>query len=56
MAHSQDARLQGFRAFGELSGSAELAEDRAMVEQRLEQAAEESSGSDPTFPRAGRRE
>ena len=35
-----DARLQGCRAFGELSGSAELTEDRAVVEPRLEQTAE----------------
>ena len=33
-------RLQGCRAFGELSGSAELAEDRAVVERHQEQAAE----------------
>ena len=37
------ARLHGCRAFGELSGSAELTEDRAVVERRREQAAEESS-------------
>ena len=29
------ARLQGCRAFGELSGSAEFAEDRAVVERRM---------------------
>ena len=34
------ARLQGCRAFGELSGSAELTEDRAVIERRLEQAAD----------------
>ena len=34
------ARLHGCRAFGELSGSAELTEDRAVVERRREQAAE----------------
>ena len=55
-AHSQDVRLHGCRAFGEFSGSADLAEDRAVVEQRLEQAAEESSGLDTTFPPASRRE
>ena len=31
------------QAFGELSGSAELTEDRAVVERRQEQATEESS-------------
>ena len=51
-----DARLQGFRVFGELSGSAELTEDQVVVAQRLEQAAEESSGLDTTFPPACRRE
>ena len=39
------ARLQGCRAFGELS--------RTVVERRLEQAAEESSGSDNPFPQSG---
>ena len=39
---SERARPHGFRAFGELSGSAELAEDRAVVERRREQAAEEA--------------
>ena len=34
-------RLQRCRASGELSGSAEFTEDRAVVERRLEQAAEE---------------
>ena len=43
------ARLHGCRAFGELSGSAELTEDRAMVERRREQAAEESSCFDFAF-------
>ena len=37
------ARLHGCRAFGELSGSAELTEDRAVVERLQEQAAGESS-------------
>ena len=62
-----DARLQGRRAFGELSSSAELAEDRAVVEPRRERRPRnpplpsfrrrpESSGLDDTFPPASRRE
>ena len=31
----RNPRLQGCRAFGELSGSAELTEDRAVIERRL---------------------
>ena len=38
----RDVRLHGYRAFGERSGSAELTEDRAVVERRLDQAAGES--------------
>ena len=37
------AHLHGCSAFGELSGSAELTEGRAVVERRLEQAAEEGA-------------
>ena len=39
-----DARLQGCRAFGELSGSAELTEDRAVVERRLPAAGRSGTG------------
>ena len=41
-ARLQGVRLHGCMAFGEISGSAELAEDRAVVERRLEQAAEDA--------------
>ena len=44
-------RLQGRRAFGELSGSAELAEDRTVVERRLPAAGRVVL--DKPFPHSG---
>ena len=45
-------RLQGGRAFGALSGSAELTEDRAVVERHLKRAAEVVVLDKP-FPHSG---
>ena len=51
-----DARLQGCRAFGELSRAVvepRLERAAEVVERRREQAAEESSGLEYTFPCSG---
>ena len=40
------ARLHGWRAFGELSGSAELAEDRAVAERRLPAAGKSGTSAE----------